>query len=83
MSVFQVTWGEESRVVQADDANEAWSKFADGHLLARQFPKLHVRKVLEVTDEPQPVLLVEAAPVVQMTYEDMVVEHVDDMEDEE
>lgn len=68
MAKYQVTWGADSAVVQAANENDAWAVFCQSRTVARVNPKLHERKILEVTSEPQRVLLVEAEePVVEAT----------------
>ena len=69
---YQVTWGSESLVVEAGDESAAFAKFCDLNEVARRHPRLHARKVLEVTEEPQRVLLVEASEPVVKTVLDLL-----------
>lgn len=58
---YQVTWGADSAIVWAADPDDAWARFSDGNELAKRAPKLRERKILEVADAPQPVLLIESS----------------------
>lgn len=48
MKRYQVTWGNDSKVVQADNEGDAWSQFVAGNAVACSHPKLHERKIEEV-----------------------------------
>lgn len=52
MKTYQVTWGDVSKVVEAENDSDAWAKFADGCDLAQRHPDLHRRLISEVVAKP-------------------------------
>lgn len=50
MPRYTVTWGDDEKVVTAENETDAWSEFAKGHDLAYRCPHLRERTI-EVVDE--------------------------------
>ena len=59
---YQVTWGDESATVDADNESDAWAEFCKSNTLAQQHPKAFERDVVEI-DEVEPAEEVVVSPV--------------------
>ncbi len=51
MNRYLVTWGDESKIVEAPNESDAWAAFVDQCELAQRHPNLHARKVADAPQE--------------------------------
>lgn len=56
---YQITWGESSLVVTAENESVAWAKFCEREDAARKHPNKHARVIREVDLTPEPAIVID------------------------